>query len=163
MFDVQKIRKTLVWGVPLYLGLTVGSVLMVVHMIVPAIEGVAQRVPAVRISPSAQVAPFIGICCVLGIVVASMRAVPFSDARIKPFERAFIASIVAGGLSMLLIPVTAAVVRFNMPSLGYSICSDLQGHPTLWFTDWVRDPAWCVKGKSLDWVNEQASTPHVKP
>ncbi|SDD56397.1 hypothetical protein SAMN05192589_107122 [Paracidovorax valerianellae] len=157
MFDVQLIRKTLVWGIPLYLGLMVGSLLMVTYIIVPAIVGIAHRVPVVRIAPTAQVAPFIAIFCLLGLVVSSMRAVPCSDALIKPFERAFIASIVAGGLSMLLIPVTAAVVRFNMPSLGYSICGDLQGHPTLWFTDWVRDPAWCVKDKSLEWVFEQAA------
>ncbi len=60
---------------------------------------------------------------------------------------------------MLLIPVTAVLVRSQMPRIGYTQCHVLQGQPTLWFTDWIRDPALCVKGKSLDWVNEQAKQP----
>ncbi|SDL28050.1 hypothetical protein SAMN04489709_1385 [Paracidovorax citrulli] len=88
-----------------------------------------------------------------------MRAMPCSDRIIKPFERAFIATVLAGVVTMLLIPVTAALARSRMPSIGYTQCHVLQGQPTLWFTDWVRDPAWCVKGKSLDWVNEQARAP----
>ncbi|WCM93365.1 hypothetical protein M5C99_01105 [Acidovorax sp. NCPPB 2350] len=156
MFDVQRIRKTLVWGIPLYLGLTAGSLLMIAHMIVPTIMGIAAQAPAVRIAPAVQVTPFIAAFCILGIVVASMRAIPCSSRAIQPFERAFIITVLAGGVAMLLIPVTALISRHYMPSLGYSTCHALQGNPTLWFTDWVRDPAWCVQGKSLEWVNEQA-------
>lgn len=163
MFDVARIRKTLIWGIPLYLGLAVGSILMVAYIMVPTIEGIAQRAPVVRIGPAVQVAPFIAAFCLLGIAVASMRAIPCSDRIIKPFERAFIATVLAGVAAMLLIPVTAALARSQMPSIGYTQCHVLQGQPTLWFTDWIRDPAWCVRGKNLDWVNEQARLSVARP
>ncbi|AVS61483.1 hypothetical protein C8241_06890 [Paracidovorax avenae] len=165
MFDVARIRKTLIWGIPLYLGVAIGSILMVAYIMVPTIEGIAERAPVVRIGPAVLVAPFVAAFCLLGVVVASMRAIPCSDRIIKPLERAFIATVFAGVGAMLLIPVTAALARSQMPSIGYTQCHVLQGQPTLWFTDWVRDPALCVKGKSLDWVNEQARapTPHGAP
>jgi hypothetical protein len=40
--------------------------------------------------------------------------------------------------------------------MGYERCNILQGHPSMYFTDWVSNPAWCVRGKSREWVNEQA-------
>lgn len=163
MFDVARIRKTLIWGIPLYLGLATGSILMVAYIMVPTIEGVVERAPVVRIGPAVLVAPFVAAFCLLGVVVASMRAIPCSDRIIKPFERAFIAAVLAGVVAMLLIPVTAALARSRMPSIGYTQCHVLQGQPTLWFTDWVRDPAWCVRGKSLDWVNEQARLSVARP
>ncbi len=163
MFDVARIRKTLIWGIPLYLGLATGSILMVAYIMVPTIEGVVERAPVVRIGPAVQVAPFVAAFCLVGVVVASMRAIPCSDRIIKPFERAFIATVLAGVVAMLLIPVTAALARSRMPSIGYTQCHVLQGQPTLWFTDWVRDPAWCVRGKSLDWANEQARLSLARP
>ena len=156
MRDVARVRKTLIWGIPLYLGLAIGSILMVACIMVPTINGVAESAPVVRIGPAALVAPFVAAFCLLGIVIASMRAIPCSDRIIQPFERAFIATVLAGVVAMLLIPVTAALARSRMPSIGYTQCHVLQGQPTLWFTDWVRDPAWCVRGKNLDWVKEQA-------
>ncbi|WP_053844362.1 hypothetical protein [Paracidovorax avenae] len=163
MRDVAGIRKTLIWGIPLYLGVAIGSILMVACIMVPTIEGVAERAPVVRIGPAVLVAPFVAAFCLLGVVVASMRVIPCSDRIIKPFERAFIATVLAGVVAMLLIPVTAALARSQMPSIGYTQCHVLQGQPTLWFTDWVRDPAWCVRGKSLDWVNEQARLSVARP
>jgi len=163
MRDVAGIRKTLIWGIPLYLALATGSILMVAYIMVPTMEGIAERAPVVRIGPAVLVAPFVAAFCLLGGVVASMRAIPCSDRIIKPFERAFIATVLAGVVAMLLIPVTAALARSQMPSIGYIQCHVLQGQPTLWFTDWVRDPAWCVRGKSLDWVNEQARLSVARP
>lgn len=165
MNDIKQIRKLLVWGIPLYIGLIIGSALMVAYILVPTVAAIAVRAPAVRIAPGAQLAPFIALFCLLGIVVGVMRAIPCSDRLIKKFEFAANAAVVASGIALLLVPVTSVVQRFYMPSLGYSVCSELQGNPTMWFTDWVRDSAWCVKGKSLDWVNDQAGSAigHVTP
>jgi len=113
---------------------------------------------AVRIAPAAQLALFVAIFCLLSIVVGGMRAVPCREALIKRFERAFNIAAFAGIAAIMLIPVTSIAQRFYMPSIGYAMCSELQGNPTMWFTDWVRDPTWCVKGKSLEWVNEKART-----
>jgi hypothetical protein len=43
-----------------------------------------------------------------------------------------------------------------MPNLGYSLCNILKGHPNIHFTDWVKNPDWCVRGKSREWIKEQA-------
>lgn len=53
--------------------------------------------------------------------------------------------------------VQAPLVRIVMPMYGYSICHKLDGGLSLWHNDWVRDPAWCVRGKSHEWVFEQAT------
>ncbi|GKT21433.1 hypothetical protein [Acidovorax sp. SUPP3334] len=163
MHNIQQIRQGLIWGIPLCLGVAAGCILMISHEIVPTLKAIASIAPAVRISPAAQLAPFIAVTCLIGMVVACMRAIPCSDRVIKSSERAANIAVIASGVALLMVPVTAVSVRYYMPSLGYTICADLQDNPTMWFTDWVRDPAWCVKGKSLDWVNEQASTPQAKP
>jgi len=85
-----------------------------------------------------------------------MRAIPCDERISKKFEYALAITVVISLVVVVLIPVTSVAQRSYMPSLGYSLCSELQGNPTMWFTDWVRDPAWCVKGKSLEWVNKQA-------
>ncbi|SDC77185.1 hypothetical protein SAMN05192589_103189 [Paracidovorax valerianellae] len=120
------------------------------------VEGIASNAMAVRIAPAAQLALFVAIFCLLSIVVGGMRAVPCREALIKRFERVFNIAAFAGIAAIMLIPVISIAQRFYMPSIGYAMCSELQGNPTMWFTDWVRDPTWCVRGKSLEWVNEQA-------
>lgn len=156
MFDVKKVRATLLWAIPLYLGLMAGSCLLIRYEIIPTIVNVATLAPAVRIAPAALLAPFIALICAVALILGTMRAVPCSDESIKPIERFFTIVVLSSGVALLLIPVTSLVLRFYMPNLGYSICSDLKDNPTMWFTDWVRDPAWCVRGQSLEWVNEQA-------
>ncbi|GKS74727.1 hypothetical protein AVME950_07545 [Acidovorax sp. SUPP950] len=155
MFDVKKVRATLLWGIPLYLGLMAGSCFVIRYEIIPTVVGIATLASGVRIAPAALLAPFIALICALAIILGTMRAIPCSDKSIQPMERFFTIIVLASGVALLLIPVTSLIVRFYMPSLGYSLCSDLKDNPTMWFTDWVRDPAWCVRGKSLDWVNQQ--------
>ncbi|MDA8447841.1 hypothetical protein [Paracidovorax valerianellae] len=157
MFVASQVRKALVWTIPLFLGITAVSFFVVLYGLVPPINAIASNAPVVRIAPASQVAPFVAAFCLIGIVVGIMRAVPCSDRRIKPYEFAFKIAVVAALVAMVLIPVTSIGQRFYMPRLGYSLCSELEGNPTMWFTDWVRNPAWCVGGKSLEWVSEQAA------
>ncbi|GKS87236.1 hypothetical protein AVMA1855_23810 [Acidovorax sp. SUPP1855] len=165
MFEVKKVRKALVWGLPLFIGVGASCLWVVSHGIIPTLEAIVSRAPAVRIAVASQVTPFVAVFSMLAALIGSMRAIPVSDRTIHPFECAFKVTVLLSMAAMVLIPVTAVVQRFYMPSIGYSICSELEGHPTMWFTDWVRDPAWCVKGKSLEWVNKQARTaaPHSTP
>ncbi|MDA8444856.1 hypothetical protein [Paracidovorax valerianellae] len=155
MFDVKKVRRTLIWSTPLFLGIAASCVLVTWYALIPAVQGVASLAPAVRIAPAAQLTPFTAFTCLMVIAMGAMRAIPTSDSGIKKFERFLTYTVLLNTLVLVLIPVTSVAQRFYMPSVGYSMCSELQGNPTMWFTDWVRDPAWCVKGKSLEWVNEQ--------
>lgn len=156
MHDIPALRKTMLWSTPLFIGIVANCVWATLHGVVPVFQGIAARAPVVRIAPAAQLAPFVAVVCIMAIVLGAMRVALCREAAIAKFERAFTIAVLASGLVMLLIPVTSFIQRLYMPSLGYTACYELQGNPTLWFTDWVKDPALCVKGKSLDWVNEQA-------
>jgi len=156
MHDIPALRKTMWWSTPLFLGIAASCVWATLHGIVPVFQDIAARAPVVRIAPAAQLAPFVAVVCTMAIVLGAMRVAQCREAAIAKFERAFTIAVLASGVMMLLIPVTSFIQRLYMPSIGYTACHELQGNPTLWFTDWVKDPALCVKGKSLEWVNEQA-------
>ncbi len=159
MHNIQQIRKSLLWGIPLSALVGAGCLWLGFEAVIRTIQQIAAGAAGVRIAPAAQLAPFVVVLCILGIVVGVMRAIPLSDRLIRRTERAFNIALAASAIALLLVPVTSIAQRFYMPSIGYTQCHALQGQPTLWFTDWVRDPAWCVKGKTLDWVNEQARAP----
>jgi len=159
MHDIQQIRKSLLWGIPVSALVGLGCLWLCHEAVVRTVQQIAAGAAGIRIAPAAQLAPFVVVLCILGIVVGIMRAVPFRDGLVRGAERAFNITVAASAIAFLLVPVTSIAQRFYMPSIGYTQCHALQGQPTLWFTDWVRDPAWCVKGKSLDWVNEQARAP----
>ncbi|WP_026433854.1 hypothetical protein [Paracidovorax oryzae] len=156
MHDIHHIRKLARWGIPLYLGLVAGALLMTRHALVPMVQDIVLKAPVVRITPGMHLMPCVVAFGSLAIVVMVMRAIPCRASLIKQFELAANLAVAASAIALLLVPVVAIAQRYYMPSIGYTQCHVLQGQPTLWFTDWVRDPAWCVKGKSPEWLNEQA-------
>ena len=157
MQDPKTLRKTMIWSTPLFLLMAVSCAWGAVQGIAPVFQGIASIAPAIRIYPAAQLAPFCSVVCIMSIILSVMRAIPCDERISTKFEYALAITVVISLVVMALIPVTSVAQRFYMPSLGYSLCSELQGNPTMWFTDWVRNPDWCVKGKSLEWVNEQAT------
>ena len=156
MHDILALRKTMLWSTPLFLGIAASCGWATLHGVVPVFQGIAARAPVVRIAPAAQLAPCVAVVCIMAIILGAMRVALCRAAALAKFERAFTIAVLASGLVMLLIPVTSFIQRVYMPSLGYTACYELQGNPTLWFTDWVKDPALCVEGKSLEWANGQA-------
>ncbi|GKT26002.1 hypothetical protein [Acidovorax sp. SUPP3334] len=125
MVYLKKVRKALVWGLPLFIGVGASCLWAVSHGIIPTIEAIASQAPVVRIAPALQVTPFVAVFSMLGALIGSMRAIPISDRAIHPFECAFKVTVLLGMAAMVLIPVTAVVQRFYMPNIGYSICSEL--------------------------------------
>ncbi|MDA8457037.1 hypothetical protein M4R22_19945 [Acidovorax sp. GBBC 3334] len=156
MNDLQHIRKTMVWGTPLCMAIAAGCIVLMAHALIPTLHAMVSHADAVRITPAAQVAPFVAFTCLLAIVRGTLCSVPCSEGTAAKLERAFHLSAQAGMFALALVPVNSIAQRVYMPSAGYSVCTELQGSPSAWFTDWVRDPAWCVKGNSLEWVNERA-------
>lgn len=157
MHDAKTVRKAMWWITPLFLGIATSGILATQYGLIPTFREIASLAPVVRIAPVSQMAPFMALTFLVALVLGAMRAIPCSDNSIKKFERFFIFALLLNVFVMLLIPVTSVAQRFYMPFIGYSICTDLKDNPAMWFTDWVRNPDWCVKGKSRDWVNEQAS------
>ena len=78
------------------------------------------------------------------------RFITFRDAIA---ERTLYAVLALGLLAVVTQPMAARII---MPMYGYSICHGLQGD-TMYSSDWVRNTAWCVRDKSLEWVSAMAT------
>lgn len=160
MHDTAQIRKMLVWGIPLFMGLSIASFWMVPSMIVRPIGQVMALAPAIRVVPGSLVLPFVGVFAALAVVIALLRAIPYNGKPLHVLEKAFNLTVLASFIALALAATTGTLLQDHyLPKLGYSRCELLQGNPTLWFTDWVRNPDWCVLGKTLEWVDEQAQSP----
>ena len=149
------------WGVPLMLCLSIASFWMIPLIMVPTIEGIATRAPAVRITAGSLLFPFLGVFAALAVLITILRAIPYQGRLVQVMENAFNLTVLASAIVLALVVTTSTLVQSHyMPKLGYSRCGLLQGNPTVWFTDWVKDQSHCVRGKTIDWVKEQPrSTP----
>jgi hypothetical protein len=159
MRDTSQIRKMLIWGIPLFMGLSIASFWMIHPMIVRPIEQIGALAPAIRVVPGSLVFPFVGVFAALAVVIAILRAIPYDGKPLQTLEKAFNLTVLASFIALALVATTSTLLQDRyLPELGYSRCELLQGSPTLWFTDWVRNPDWCVRGKTLEWVDEQAQS-----
>lgn len=157
MHNLKEIRKALIWGVPLLAGVSGSSFWMVGYDIFPTIDRLISGAAVVRITPGALLFPFVGVFGALGVVIGILRGIPYNGKIVKILENAFNAVVFASAIALVLIVTTATLIQNHyMPKLGYTRCDLLQGNPTLWFTDWVKNSDWCVKGRTREWVNEQA-------
>jgi len=95
---------------------------------------------------------------ILAAILNILKIIPV-DANISaPVENALTWTVFSFIPLFILIPVVGLAQSFMMQDLGYTKCEILAGHPNMYFTDWVKDPSWCVQGKSRDWVREQAAS-----
>ena len=157
MEDVQHIRKTVIWAVPVCL---LGLVLVVVGFgmdFVDTVNDLRSLAPSIRLRPAIAVAPITILFMVLVLVFGVFKAIPSPIAASR--SQYFMLRVLA--LNVVLMVVVLLFARpfqdSQMPKLGYTSCDLLQGNPTVWFQDWVRNPEWCVSGKSREWVAEQAA------
>jgi len=159
MNNTRQIRKALVWGLPLCLSMAFLFGWLILDSVIPPIKQMIFSMPVIRIRPTALLAPFallISLVLPLGLV---LKAIPYEGVWVKRLEALFnFLVFLSVGVLCLIISTSALAQSRWMPRLGYVQCDQLQDQPSVWFTDWVRNPAWCVKGKSLEWVNEQART-----
>ncbi|WP_237736879.1 hypothetical protein [Delftia acidovorans] len=91
------------------------------------------------------------------VVAVIANAIPLKKQVLKIFEYISIFSV---GVNVISIAIAFLIITplqyYAMPKLGYTRCNILEDHPTIYFTDWVKNPAWCVRGKRREWVNEQS-------
>ncbi|NBB66235.1 hypothetical protein GVN18_44055, partial [Pseudomonas sp. ODNR1LW] len=91
------------------------------------------------------------------IVAVIANAIPFKKQTLKKVECILLSStcvnifFAAVGFFAIL-----PLQYYAMPQLGYTHCNILEGHPNKDSMDWVKNPEWCVRGKSREWVKEQA-------
>lgn len=157
MHDLNQVRKALIWGLPFLVGMMAACSWMFVFSVIPATRELLNLAPAVRVGALGYLTPLVGLTSVITAVLLILRAIPYQGRAYQVLEYINVGTIFGGFAALLLILTTSTLLQSHyMPKLGYSKCNELQGNPTLWFTDWVKNPDWCVRGKTREWVNEQA-------
>ncbi|WP_192811277.1 MULTISPECIES: hypothetical protein [Paracidovorax] len=122
------------------------------------IDDLNQSAPVIRIWPGIMLAPTMLPLGFLTLFVLTMKAMSLGERMIAKGTRLIDILVVINFATLLLLSFTSTLLQNHyLPRLGYAKCQELKGQPSPWFSDWVRDPAWCVKGKSLEWIKEQAN------
>jgi hypothetical protein len=156
MMDGQKAREVAVWAVPMFLALAGLGLWVTVGDVVPTLRDLARQAPSLRLRSLSLLMPLFTLFCLLTAALFPLRILRMDRAA----GRAQAAWLVLTAVLLALAPVVSLgsswLQRHYLPPLGYHYCDKLDGNPTVWFNDWVKDPAWCVYGKDHAWVRAQA-------
>ncbi|HBJ98630.1 MAG TPA: hypothetical protein DDZ62_00665 [Delftia acidovorans] len=157
MRDIKNIRKSAIFGIPISILLSVGCFWFSFAETIPMLKDINALAPTIRIMPGAPtifMTPFVFITLAL---VSVLNSIPCNDSILRKSDKA-LSIVFTLGISSALVSLIfiTPLQYYAMPKLGYTRCNILEGHPTIYFTDWVKKPEWCVRGKSREWVMEQA-------
>lgn len=89
---------------------------------------------------------------VTGFLLRIQRPARFITFRDAIAERTLHAVLALGLLAVVTPPMATRII---MPVHGDSICHGLQGD-TMYSSDWMRNTAWCVRDRPLEWVSAMA-------
>lgn len=157
MGDLKSVRKMLVWGGPFSIGLFACGVWVLENNLLITVQDLWLQSAVVRITPGAPVAIYVVMISAIMAIGLVLKSIPCSYILMKIIDRGFCMVTVFGvALVAGCILVLTPLQYYAMPKLGYTRCNILQDHPSIYFTDWVKKPDWCVRGKSREWVREQA-------
>ena len=160
-YDINAVRKAMIWAIPLFLCCILLGVFLSNIAWTSFIE-IQSLAPLVRIRFGSIIGPAMILMMASAVVGGCARAIPLKR-TFALAERAAVITTVFGMLTMVFALVAGRPIQSHfMPQYGYSRCSVLQGNPTVWFQDWVRNPEWCVSGKSREWVTKQAGLSEKK-
>ena len=129
---------------------------IVLYGIPSTIDELRATPPVIRLTSGIFITPLLIPFAFMAFLVSLTRllnigpAYRWLEARMSKFV---VWTVAPGLIAIALHPI---VVRIAMPMHGYSICHRLDGSLSMWHNDWVRNPDWCVWGKTHDWVYEQA-------
>jgi hypothetical protein len=157
MKSPEEIRKNFIWGIPLNIFILTLSIWYTKYEFLETVDSIINLDPSIRITPGAITIAYMPIMFTIIFLALVLGAIPCNKNILKIAERIGNISAFVGFFIMLVcIFIIAPLQYYAMPKLGYTRCNILKDHPTIYFTDWVRTPDWCVRGKSREWVREQA-------
>jgi hypothetical protein len=157
MHEILRVRKMLIWAIPFFLGFSAFCVWFIWVDLIPTIERLRDQAPVIRLRSMGLLVPVVVLLGPVTVVALVMKALPVALRLQKKMERLINVMVFISGGVMVLIALSSTLLQSHyMPKLGYSRCTLLRDNPTIWFSDWVRDPAWCQRGKTLEWVDAQA-------
>ncbi|MCZ2135598.1 MAG: hypothetical protein LC098_09260 [Burkholderiales bacterium] len=155
--DVQRVRKALWLVIPLMLAFVWLAVIYFFQTLglirdVDAGESIVSVWPTIA-TPIPAALFFLTV-----IIVGVFRAIPWPQA-FDYAQRVLVwllwPLLVAMAFDVIGVPPLSS---YYMSTHGYHRCERFElGATRRWFTDWVKDPKWCVPGKGSDWVKEQAA------
>lgn len=154
--DVKKLRRNL-WGiVPMFSAMVALSGWMLSDL-VTALQDVSERAPLVRFTPASALSPLMLVFFSAILALALLRAAMLEGrvTRVLEVGMAYLGVLIALSIAPVTLGVSL-VADYVLAARGYEHCAHLQGSPNRWTRDWVRNPAWCVRGKDSAWVLEQA-------
>jgi hypothetical protein len=109
------------------------------------------------VTPAAVVIPMFAAMLCFMIALAVLRAIPCPRPLVWTVEITFVWFLLVGYFTTLVLTVAISLLQNSyMVEWGYSSCKALAGNNNRWSSVWVKKPDWCVKGKTREWVNEQA-------
>lgn len=95
----------------------------------------------------------LAIFAAVSLVAVAMGFVPFAG-RLRGATSTVV--YICTGVCLFLLLIQPFATRYVMPKYGYHICQKLDGGLSIWHNDWVRNPDWCVRGKTREWVRAMA-------
>lgn len=155
--EAQKVRKAMRIGLPSIITFLFLCCFVVLPELYRSINDLIASSPAVRLSMAATSVFFALPLASIMLVLSVFKGIPIKWSGVDLLVRLLNINIFAAAAFMVIgVPMLTFLQYHYMPKLGYSKCNELQGHPTMWFNDWVKNPEWCVRGKDRAWVLEQA-------
>lgn len=156
--EVKQARKALVLFVPVAVLLLAGLGLEFIPQWFATLDDLVARAPVIRIGWVDPLALVVFPLLLAILVAVTLKAVPTGQKWAPVLARCIHVLLAIGTLVFLLVlPAIRFLQDDYMSSIGYAECGALKGNPTIWFNDWVKNPAWCVQGKDLEWVRQQAA------
>ncbi len=161
--DIAEMKRMVWWGLPLMCFTIALCVWGFMTTVPTTYVDLQQRAPGLRFSPVALLMPFFALMCAGMILIMPLRIW-----RIEKFASWVKKYLVIGPLIAFFIGLPTVFIggeilqQTYLPEMGYTECNQLRGARSTLSTDWVKDPAWCVRNKDHAWVREQAAKAEKK-
>ncbi len=155
--DVEKARKVAPFLMIVSMALAALSVFVFIDRAWIPLMAILDYQPSLRVTSGAFVAPLAALLFLVLFALALarlLRASAYADKAEVPLVWLCIATLIA----VPVVSIGGSLLQHGLlPKYGYHYCNLLSGNPTVWFNDWVKNPEWCVRGKTHEWVREQAA------
>lgn len=123
--------------------------LLVIPQLAGTIEGLQSQESKVRIGAADPVAAMLIPLSALLLIALVLKAIPARPEWIDQVMRWFHLTLwISLALAVIGIPVSLMLQHQLMPKQGYTVCDETAAQRSLWFNDWVKDPALCKAEKA---------------
>jgi hypothetical protein len=155
--EVRQVRKALWWTAPVFFTFAALPLWLFFSSSFAIIDVIANE-PMVSVWPMSTLAVPLALMMLVALATGIFRALPWPIAHARAERIGLALGFVCIATIVLALVFANPLQNYIMPKYGYYKCERTEvGATRVWFTDWVKHPKWCVPGKKLDWVREQAA------